>query len=113
MEAIAIQKNAGPIEEFIFQGIGTDELKSEEIKDGILQKFPESCGACGSPLAHGDLIGQYRGTFFVVKGYICPACGHKVGKIHMKNCRNSVVRFDWTRLEIPLSGKDGRTEDRL
>jgi hypothetical protein len=68
-------------------------------------KFPEFCDACGIPLMHEDLIGKYSGIVFEVRGYKCPGCGHKVGKLFSKNFRDSTVRFDWTRLGLPKSGK--------
>lgn len=105
MEAIAIQKNAGPVQVLQGTGAGTGVLNAEQINAAVkFDRFPDSCSECGSPLSHEDLIGKFHGTIFKVKGYICPTCGHKVGKIHQKNFRTSTVRFNWKRLDTARTG---------
>lgn len=106
--AAALPKSAGSIQVLQLRDTGKNESQSEYI-NSALKKFPETCDACGKPLRHEDLIGTYGHSVFNIKGYSCPACGHKVGKVFYKNCRDSVVPFEWTRLHIPWCGKSEST----
>jgi len=109
MEAIAIQKNAGPVQVLQRTEAGK-EVKTRDQKNPAVHfdSFPVSCPACFGFLKHEDLIGKYQGNLFHVKGFVCPHCDHKVGKIFMKNCRDSTVRFNWKRMEISRLGTIGR-----
>lgn len=102
--AAALPKSASPVQVLQLSGAGNNESQSEYI-NSVLLKFPETCDACGGQLKHADLIGKYGHNVFTVRGYSCPHCRHKVGKVFYKNCRDSTVPFDWTRLHIPRCGK--------
>lgn len=92
----------GPCQTVNGQGAGTCIGSSDQKKKAVkFHRFPDHCPACFAQLHHEDLIGKYKGTCFHVKGFICPACRYSVGKIHHKNFRDSIVRFDWRRLELP------------
>lgn len=106
--AAALPKSAGPTQVLNSTGPGKNESQPEHI-NSALRKFPETCDACGEPLRHEDLIGNYGHSVFNVRGYSCPACGHKVGKVFYKNRRDSTVPFEWTRLHIPRCGKSEST----
>ena len=99
----ASPKVAGPAM-VLLRDAGKNESQSE-YKNSVLSKFPETCDACGNQLMHKDLIGKYSHSVFEVRGYTCPDCGHKVGKVFYKNCRDSTVPFDWKKIQIPMCGK--------
>lgn len=107
MEAIMnISENAGTIEPISRTETGTGIVISDQKKQAVkFHRFPDHCDACFAPLKHENLIGKFKGNVFHVKGYVCPDCGYKVGKIYQKNFKNSTVRFNWRRLEIPRNGK--------
>lgn len=101
-EQITMRNAAGTIQVLNRTETGTVIETHNQKKQAVkFHRFPDRCPACFEPLHHEDLIGKYRGTVFHVKGFICPACRYKQGKIHQKYFKDSVFRFDWRRLEIP------------
>jgi hypothetical protein len=107
--AVAYQKNTGPVQVLHRTGAGTEEMICDQKNPAVrFDSFPASCPACFGTLKHEALIGKYQGNLFHVKGFVCPHCNLKVGKIFLKNCRDSTVRFNWQRMEIPRLGTIGR-----
>jgi hypothetical protein len=107
--AIAYQKNAGPVQVLQRTEAGTEETTCDQKNPAVrFYSFPDRCPACFEPLKHEDLIGKYQGNLFLVKGFVCSHCDHKVGKVFLKNCKDSTVRFNWQRMEIPRLGTIGR-----
>lgn len=106
-ETITMRNDTGSTSGFQGMNTGTCTVSSEQKKQAVeFHRFPDSCPACFAQLHHEDLIGRYKGTVFHVKGFICPACRYSVGKIHHKNFRDSTVRFDWKRIDVPrMAGK--------
>lgn len=103
---VAYQKNTGPVQVLQGTGAGISELNPEQINSaGKLDHFPVTCDRCGQPLVFSDLVGKHEGSVFVVKGYRCPACRHKVGTSRIKNANRSYIPFDWKLISISGCGR--------
>ena len=104
----------GPVQGLQPTGSGiSSQVTFKKIKQAVpgFEHFPEQCGKCNERLSHADLLGHHAGTIFIVKGYICPACGHTVGTKVTKTANTSHTPFDWTRLRMPRAGKEGSARE--
>jgi len=60
-----------------------------------------NCDLCGVPISHDDLLGVNHGTYFEIRGFHCPNCGHKSVKTYSKNRKTECVPFNWKSLNLP------------